>query len=87
VVEIRARGALAELIAADEQVEPHAFGLREVAADSSDVDGVAAAIASCDRKRRNCSATTSINSHAQIFMMRTHLGRALSIGKRGDRRC
>ena len=81
VVEIRARGAderirdlhrversaLAELIAADEQVEPHAFGLREVAADSSDVDGVAAAIASCDRKRRNCSATTSINSHAQIL--------------------
>ena len=61
------RGALAELIAADEQVEPHAFGLREVAADSSDVDGVAAAIASCDRKRRNCSATTSINSHAQIL--------------------
>ena len=36
------RGALAELIAADEQVEPHALGLREVAADSSDVDGVAA---------------------------------------------
>ena len=36
------RGAFAELITADEQVEPHAFGLREVAADSSHVDGVTA---------------------------------------------